>query len=65
VIQVKKSKEWEETKKNFDENCKEIKRMGKNKKEVRSAAGFSFTVKDGSWLITYDKNCKEQNRRSG
>ena len=44
---------------------KEIKQMAKFKKEVRTAAGSTFTVKDGNMLVTYDKNCKEQKRRSG
>ena len=44
---------------------KEIKRMGKHNKEVRTAVGSFFTVKDGPWLVTFDKNCKEHSRRSG
>ncbi len=44
---------------------KEIKRMSCSNKAVRNAAGSTFTVKEGSWIVTYDKNCKEQSRRSG
>jgi len=41
---------------------KEIKRMGKNRKEVVGITGNFFVVLDGSWIITYDENCKEIKR---
>lgn len=38
--------------------------MSSSGKLVKSGAGQSFIVKEGSWLRTYDKNCKKISEKS-
>ena len=47
----------------FDSNGKKISQMPQSGKQVKGAAGDTFTVLDNGWIITYDKKCKEKNRR--
>jgi hypothetical protein len=37
--------------------------MVSSNKTVRGASGNTFTVKEGSWIVTYNSECKKQNRR--
>ena len=37
--------------------------MATSNKQVKGAAGDSFTALSGNWIITYDKKCKEKSRR--
>jgi hypothetical protein len=32
---------------------------------VKSASGTTFIVKSGSWIQTYDRNCKKISERPG
>lgn len=41
----------------YDEKRKRISEMSASGKLVRNAAGQTFTTKEESWLITYDKHC--------
>jgi predicted small secreted protein len=46
----------------YDDNNKEIKRMGSSNKEVVAVTSDFFVVLTGSWIVTYDEKCKEINR---
>lgn len=46
----------------FDDNNKEIKRMGSSNKEVVGVTSDFFVVLDGNWIVTYDEKCKEIKR---